>query len=236
VEALMPLSPVYTSWGSMFPAGLEAIVPSPRSLSKFPAPGMRGLANGGQIAASTVSTAGGILTGTAPLWTTATWAIPVIGAVVVTLAIVAIFSRKGPKQKVATTEIVNKVEPLLKQNLDGYMAGPHTVSSQKQALANFDAGWAYVVEYCDTPEMGNPGKACVNDRQSGGKWDWFSYYRNPIANDTAVVADPVVDEVGNLIDSVTGGLFTSAGGSSGMTWLLLAGLALVGVFVIGGGK
>jgi len=62
----------------------------------------------------------------------------------------------------------NKVEPLLQENLRAYMAGPRTVSSQAQALENFKAGWAYVVEYCDTPVMGNPGQACVADRQRGG--------------------------------------------------------------------
>jgi hypothetical protein len=164
----------------------------------------------------------------------------------VTLLLAAIFARKGPKQKVATTEIVNKIEPLLQQNLAGYMAGPHTVSSQAQALANFDAGWAYVEQYCDTPEMGNPGKACVSDRQAGACawrdsagacWNWFSGYRDPIANDPKVVPDPVVDEVGNLIDSVTGGLFSSsstATGTSATGWLLLAGLAIAGIFMLGG--
>jgi hypothetical protein len=177
--------------------------------------------------------------------------VPVIGAIVagITLALVAIFSRKGPKQKVATTEIVNKIEPLLQQNLSGYMAGPHTVSSRAQALANFDAGWAYVNQYCDIPEMGNPGQACVSDRQAGSCvwkdstsqcWNWFVGYRDPIANDPNVVPDPtMVDTAGNLIDSITGGLFTdpSAGGtSSGMGWLLLAGGVLILAFSFGGGK
>jgi hypothetical protein len=183
--------------------------------------------------------AAGAGTGAATTAATASLTVPIIGLAIagVTLALVALFSRKGPKQKVATTEIVNKVEPLLKQNLAGYMAGPRTVSSQAQALANFDAGWQYVVDNCGIPAMGNPGKLCVSERQPGGKWDWYSYYRDPIANDTQVKPDPVVDQVGNLIDSVTGGIFKStSGGGGGMGWLLLAGLAVAGVFLLGDSK
>lgn len=219
--------------------------------------GLGGLGDGQTVAMAAVSSAPSIIAGLTPLFAgsapaaaagagagaattaaTASLAVPIIGLAIagVTLALVALYSRKGPKQKVATTEIVNKVEPLLKQNLAGYMAGPHTVSSQAQALANFDAGWQYVVDNCSIPEMGNPGKACVSDRQPGGKWDWSSYYRDPIANDTQVKPDPVVDQVGNLIDSVTGGLFKSSGGGGGMGWLLLAGLAVAGVFLLGDSK
>lgn len=143
-------------------------------------------------AASTIAGGGSVLG-----MTSASLAIPVIGAAVagVVLALTLIFNRKGPKQRVATTEIVNKIEPLLQENLAGYMAGPRTMSSQAQALENFKAGWAYVVEYCDTPAMGDPGQACVQDRQRGGMWDWWSYYYDPIANDTGAIPDPVEGSV-----------------------------------------
>lgn len=174
---------------------------------------------------------------------TASLAVPVIGAVVagVVLALTLLYNRKGPKQRVATTEIVNKVEPLLQENLAGYMAGPRTVSSRAQALENFKAGWAYVVEYCDTPAMGAPGQACVQDRQPGGQWDWKSYYSDPIANDTGVVADPLPGETvtRNADGTVT---VTPPGGDMGLptviagipTSLLLAGAALAVVMAVGG--
>lgn len=148
------------------------------------------------IAGATIGTASALGAG----W--ATLAIPIIGPVVagVTIGLSLLFARKGPKQKRATTEIVNAVEPLLQENLQGYLAGPRTQSSQAQALANFDAGWAYVVEQCQIPEMGNPGRACVTDRQPGGQWNWFAYYRDPIANDPNVTADPIIP------DSVTDAL------------------------------
>ncbi len=162
-------------------------------------------------------------------WATA--AIPIVGPIIagVTVGLTLLFSRKGPKQKVATTQIVDAVEPLLRDNLNGYMAGPRTRSSQAQALANFDAGWQYVVEHCDIPEMGNPGKACVSDRSPGGQWDWFAYYRNPIANDPQVK-----DDVTAALDDVSATL--SSGSVAGVpTALLLVG-ALVAIGIYAGGK
>lgn len=158
-----------------------------------------------QIAGATVSTASALGAG----WATA--AIPIVGPVIagVTIGLSMLFGRKGPKQKVATTKIVDAVEPELKKNVEGYLAGARNVSSQAQALANFDAGWQYVVEHCDIPEMGDPGKRCVSDRQRGGQWDWFSYYRDPIANDPGVQPDPTI------VDSVLSVLGGGGGAAAG---------------------
>ncbi len=138
------------------------------------------------IVLSTPSIIGGVLTqgGTTSIAATA-WgaaAVPIIGVAVagVTIGLMLLYSRKGPKQKVATTAIVNDVEPKLQANLEGFLAGPRTWESKEQALANFDAGWQWVVDNCDVAEMGAPGKACVADRQRGGKHDWFALYRDPI--------------------------------------------------------
>jgi hypothetical protein len=236
------------------------------SISPVSAPwasgGLGTLASGSQVAMSTVSSAGTILTGTAPAWmaaATAAWAVPVIGAAVagITLALMAIFSRKGPKQKLATTEIANQVEKIMQDNVAAYLAGPRTLSSQAQALANFDAAWEYLAgpEGCGSPEMGDPGLRCIFERQpvgtctqaqadaahealsDCGKYPFFNA-RDPIANDPNVVPDPtLMSETGDLIDSITGGLFTdpSAGAAGGgMGWLLLAGAAVVVALSIGG--
>lgn len=172
------------------------------------------------IAGATISGASAMGAG----WATA--AIPIIGPVVagVTIGLSLLFARKGPKQKRATTEIVNAVEPLLQENLQGYLSGPRTRSSQEQALANFDAGWAYVVEHCQIPEMGNPGQACVADRQPGGQWNWFAYYRDPISNDPDVKPDPIIP------DSVSTALGLNAPGdffSKPLALLLAGGLILL---------
>lgn len=142
-----------------------------------------------------VLTAGGTSSIAAGLWGAA--AVPVIGAAVVgvTLALMLIFSRKGPKQKVATTQIVDAVEPELKKNIDAYFAGPRTLSSQAQALQNFDAGWQYVLENCGIPEMGEPGQRCISERGPGGRFPWFAWYRDPIANDALVKEDPLIPEL-----------------------------------------
>jgi hypothetical protein len=39
--------------------------------------------------------------------------------------------------------------------------------------------------------LGDAGARCISDRQRGGKWDWFAYYRDPIANDSNVISDAV---------------------------------------------
>jgi len=222
------------------------------------APGLSGLgaSTTGNIVISAPQIVGGVLTsvaaaptaaGTAAgIWgMSATVAIPIIGAAVagVTLALMAWFNRKGPHQKVETTKIVNELEPYLLQNLQGYQAGPHTRSSQAQALANFDAVWQTLKENCDQEQYGEPGKRCVSDRQAGSCewkdagqcWNWFVGYRDPIANDPNVKPDPVLGSAGELIDSLTGGIFSTSSGGSG-TYLLLAGILLFAAFAFGGSK
>jgi len=114
-------------------------------------------------------------------------AIPIIGGIVVgvTIGLTALMSRKGPKQKVATTEVVDTAEPLMAENRDGYLSGPRTEESRLQAIENFKAIWQWVVDHCDIPEMGKPGQNCVNERKPGGQWDWWAYYYDPIYNDLA---------------------------------------------------
>lgn len=184
-----------------------------------------------QIVLSAPQIAGGVLTagGTgsiaAGLWGAA--AVPIIGGIVVgaTLALSALFARRGPRQKVATTQVVDAVEPHLRDNIDGYFAGPRTVSSQRQALANFDAGWQYVLENCGQAAMGDPGRRCVEERQPGGQWDWFALYRDPIANDSAVTADPVLPTLSQFnLEQVT-----RATEEAGVPWLVpvVGGLLVV---------
>lgn len=138
-------------------------------------------------------------------WATA--AVPIIGAVVAAVAVIItlLHARKKPGQKVATTHIVDDVEPHLAANRDGYFSGPRTLASQVVALANFDAGFKYVAENCGVEAMGEPGSWCIEDRLpygrtytlpssptlpggktwiGNGKWNWYAYYRDPIANDT----------------------------------------------------
>ncbi len=162
-------------------------------------------------------------------------AIPIIGPVIagVTIGLSLLFNRKGPQQKVATTQIVNQLEPLLQQNLDGYMKGPRNRSSQQQALANFDAAWQWLTQHCQIPVMGDPGQRCVTDRQAGSCvwrdggqcWNWFVGYRDPIANDpnvkddrAAAVASDLASSVSSSVSSAVASVFN---GQSGYAWLLI---------------
>jgi hypothetical protein len=203
--------------------------------------GSTGATQAGVTAATTISSAA-IASGSS-IGSSATWLAAAggpIGAAVAgaTIALVYLFNRKRPARKVATTQIVDEVEPLLQQSLAGYLAGPRTQSSQAQALANFDAGWQFVVDNCGIPDMGEPGKWCVNDRKRGGKWDWFARYRDPIANDTAVVPDPPPN-VQTKVDPSTGERIYLEGppsvlysGAQNLQPLLLLGALVLGAMML----
>ena len=94
----------------------------------------------------------------------------------------------------------------------------------EQALNNFDAGWAYLVDQCAAKGdvNGEPGSWCIEDRMAAGqlqpahnglgpwtgngKWNWFAYYRDPIERDVPN-PDPVTSTGGQYtlsVDPVTG--------------------------------
>ncbi|HBY62789.1 MAG TPA: hypothetical protein DEH78_23445 [Solibacterales bacterium] len=120
--------------------------------------------------------------------------VPIVGPAIaaVSLGIGLWMNRKGPTQKVASTNIVNEAEPHLAANVQAYLASARTRTNQAASLANFDRIWAHITspQGCGTPDLGNPGKACIRDRDRGGRWDWFALYRDPIAQDPEVQDDP----------------------------------------------
>ena len=144
-----------------------------------------------------------------------------IGAAVAGVSILISQLFKPDTDKIYATNIVNAVEPYMKQNLAAWQGSTKTRSEQQVCLANFDYLWQRVVSSCQG-NYGSAGVACVADRQRGGKWDWFAYYRDPIANDPNVVDDP-----GALSSA-----FQSATGISLSPMLLLGGgLILLGLVV-----
>lgn len=146
----------------------------------------------------------------------ATSAIPFVGPAIAGVTIlISLFTQRG-RQKTATTSIVNEVEPYMKQNLAAWGQSTKTVAEQQQALANFDGLWQQVVQACSGPGLGEPGHWCINDRSRGGKWDWFAYYRDPIAN------DPNVQQ-----NSALSPLASAVGGGSNTLLLLGAGALLI---------
>ena len=86
--------------------------------------------------------------------------------------------------KNTVTDLTNSLEPLLAANRDSYLSGPHTVARQQAALLYFDQQWAWLKssQACGSRALGSAGTACIADRSRGGRWQWETYYRDPIAN------------------------------------------------------
>lgn len=82
-----------------------------------------------------------------------------------------------------TTNFANEAETQMAANSAAFQA---CQISQAQAIANFNTIWAWLVSQCSNPQFGTAGGACVQDRQAGGKFDWFAGYLTPIQNSTLV--------------------------------------------------
>jgi hypothetical protein len=149
---------------------------------------------------------------------------------------------------VATSQWANQASAQLDALMAAYFGSPvRNQSTQAAALAAFDAIWAKLQQLCGQAGTGQAGVNCIADRQAGACkwkalppawpgepatgacWNWFNAYRDPIANDTQVVPDSMID-MGAVASSVSGSLeslFTNADGSTSMLPLLLiGGLAL----------
>ncbi len=117
--------------------------------------------------------------------------------------------RATGQQKVASTSIVNDLEPLLNQNKNAYLAGPRTCADQAAALSAFDSAWQYLQspQECGSIQLGTAGQNCINDRAPGGEWDWTAMYRNPIANDQSCATSGDAAEqasVTNIFNKLSG--------------------------------
>ncbi len=145
------------------------------------------------------------------------------GIGLVTQVLTGLFGHGCPECE-QTTHIVDQVEPLLKQNLAAYMASPRTYADQRAALANFDYAWQGVVKACSNPQFGDAGRNCISERQPGGQWDWFAYYRDPIANDPGVQPDPVSSFTSG-VESGIESVFQPGAGSP-LPLLLMGGLLI----------
>ncbi|HEY7087243.1 MAG TPA: hypothetical protein VH518_04085 [Tepidisphaeraceae bacterium] len=86
---------------------------------------------------------------------------------------------------VTVSDYVDNMEPLLQQNRDYYLAGPHTPERKLQALAYFDQQWRWLKsgQGCGNKLLGNAGAKCLQDRSRTGDWPWEVYYRDPIGLD-----------------------------------------------------
>lgn len=170
---------------------------------------------------------------------------PISKAVLSVAALITSFFGQPDYAKIATTEIVNKAEVLLKSNLAAWQslpAGQKNSATQAAALSNFDNVWIEVEQACLGGGYGSAGNACLADRQQAGChfqvngqcWNWFTGYRDPIAHDPAVAVNAASPSSGTV--SVGTDITAAAGATAGVsvdpTLLLLAGAALVAFMVL----
>jgi hypothetical protein len=136
-------------------------------------------------ALSTVGTLAAPAVGLITLSSTMAAAIPIAGAVVAVGVLIfsMLHNSTGLRQDAETTAEVNAAAVYMQNNLDAWNASTKNTATQVQALANFDNAWAAVLNFCGKASEGTPGERCISERQRGGQYDFFSYYRDPIAND-----------------------------------------------------
>lgn len=138
------------------------------------------------------------------------------------------------------------------------LPAPRSQTAQQAYLSNFDQIWAWLQSVCGQPNLGNAGVRCIQNQMPGtcplktsaygwnnvnGKWvfteagpsgsgstcwNYFSGFRDPIANDPTVVADSVAADASSAAASI-GSLFS--GSSSMLPLILIGGLVLAGVFL-----
>ncbi len=185
-----------------------------------------------------ISAGGGTLLAAAPFTGPAAPFVAAAGAIADMLASFGVGSGCG-QTCVLSTQFANQAEGQLKQNLAMYLAlpSPRPLSAQTAAVANFDQIWNWIVQQCSNPQLGAAGRACISDRQAGAcKWkdssgncfNWFSGYRDPIANDPNVYNDSLAAAAASPLAAVSAAL-TSSGASSSSLLLPLGILALLGL-------
>lgn len=159
-------------------------------------------------------------------------AVPVVGAVAA--GIIFWLNRRGPRQKVAATQIVDEAEKILQQNLEAYRQARTTVS-QSVAKDNFEIVWRQVVQACSNPNLGDPGRRCISERDRGGRWDWWRAYYDPIANDQPPMPD-VATTAGVMAraEQAAGEIGTGLAQGSPSVLIPLALVAVGGVMLLSG--
>lgn len=181
-------------------------------------------------------------------------AIPLVGAAIagVTLGIVAILNSGCGQSCIVTSNWANQAADLLEKNIQAYfgLPAPRTAEQKAQALANFDQVWNYLFQQCNNPSLGSAGTNCINDRKAGACkwhqtgnpefpgqpatgqcWNWFNAYRDPIAQDPAVVTSVTVDP------STAGSVVSSSVSTSGFdssSLFLFGGIGLLVLAFMGG--
>jgi hypothetical protein len=162
-------------------------------------------------------------------------AIPIIGPIVsgVALLISALGVGNGCGSTCTNaTQVVNTIEPYMQQNLAAAQQqatanGGCLTSTEVTTLTNnFNSLWQQVLSGCGA--IAAPGGTqCISDRQQGGKYDWFSYYLDPIQAIPVCesATSPAPTSVGSSVESVSGTPVTASSTTSSSGVLLLVAAA-----------
>jgi hypothetical protein len=126
-----------------------------------------------------------------------------------------------------TSDMANKLEGFLQQNLQLYFSSGRTQTENAAALNVFNQFWNQLTQYCGQASMGSAGQNCIGDRQAGACkwkasppswsgcnysgagaagsgsacWNWWIGYHDPIANDPCVVPDPAAPQTYSTLSS-----------------------------------
>jgi len=207
---------------------------------------------GATSAASIAAGGSGLILGMAP-----SLAMPIIGAAIMaaTLGIELILNSGCGQTCIIASNWANNAATLLEQNITAYFAlpAPRTAEQKAQALANFDNVWNYLQQQCGNPNLGNAGVRCIQDRAAGAcTWhqtgqpefpgqpatgaclNWFNAYRDPIADDPAVVTAITVNPAGTVGTS-TGTTISTPLGTVDTSTLALAGAGALMLLALMGG-
>jgi hypothetical protein len=117
---------------------------------------------------------------------------------------------------VEATKIANDVTAHLQNNLQTYFSTPvRHASLQAGALNTVDFCFAALRRGCGNPSLGDAGVRCISERlvrggsapwcPTGTGCDYYTVYRDPIANDKAVIPDPAPPAPTNPIAVILGG-------------------------------
>lgn len=170
------------------------------------------------------------------------------GVSIVTSLLQGVINGCGSTCEVTSTW-ANEVEAALQQNITAYfnLPTPRSTTDQAASLANFDNAWAALVQQCNNPNLGSAGQNCISDRQAGAChwtqpasavppwgtpaagacWNWFSGYRDPIANDPNVSADVAVPASISTANEAIANLLPGSGLNLETIGLIAAGAVVV---------
>jgi hypothetical protein len=139
------------------------------------------------------------------------------------------WSQQQGAEREDTTNFANMAETQMAANTAAYQS---CQISQAQAIQNFNTIWTWLVGQCSQPQFGSAGGACVQDRQAGGKFDWFAGYLTPIQTGPA-------PQCAANSPAMTAGAPTGSSSTSGTifgvpTIYAVGGLLLAALFLGGG--